>query len=111
MTDQTSPLERMNRRQWEKDNPKKIRKSKREWALRNPEKIKAKNRRRIRFGDKQIYLDKNPRTGICSKCGKVGNTILHHKEYHPLDPLANTIELCRSCHMKKHIQQGDIIVS
>lgn len=49
-----------------------------------------------------------PRKGICSKCGAVKGidckiTHMHHLEYHPEDPLKDTIELCSSCHKKEHI--------
>ena len=62
---------------------------------------------------KKILLKENPRKGICQKCHrKVGDqylnclgqiaivkqTQIHHLEYHPNDPLKDTIELCASCH-------------
>jgi len=70
------------------------------------EKIREQGRKdskkRILFKNKRIYLGFNPRTGICSNCGKEGITNLHHKQYHEDDPLKDTLELCTSCHLKKH---------
>ena len=70
--------------------------------------------RRIRFKGKWLSLDHNPRTGVCSKCGrKIGDaffgargavrimkrTHIHHIEYHEDDPLKDVVELCMSCHI------------
>lgn len=78
------------------------------------------NRRLIRFRNRQIKLDKNPRTGICSQCkrkdgdsyiNKRGKsckikTTIHHLEYHEDDPLKDTIELCRQCHPEEDWRLG-----
>jgi hypothetical protein len=75
---------------------------------RHPEKIKALNdkwnkiNQGIRFKGKQIPLPENPRIGICTICGKEGNTNLHHTKYDPKDPLAHTVELCIKCHNDQH---------
>lgn len=44
----------------------------------------------------------NPRTGICSVCGKTGKyqTHMHHEQYDDNDILKYTVELCGSCHAK-----------
>lgn len=64
-------------------------------------------KRRLLFKDKRIYLGKNPRSGICKECGKIGRTEMHHKTYDPTNPLANTTELCCPCHnkTKKYFQK------
>ncbi len=51
-------------------------------------------------GKGNIYLGFNPRKGICSKCGFKGRTDIHHLQYHN-DLLKDTMELCRSCHMRE----------
>lgn len=63
--------------------------------------VKKFNNRKLRFKDKRPYLKTDPRTGFCSRCGKFGNTDMHHIEYHDEDPLRDTIELCDSCHTKE----------
>lgn len=82
------------------------------WRQNNQEKIQKShsrgNPKRIRFNGKQVTVDRNIRTDICSNCGKtvesgeIKRTNLHHIEYHDSDPLVNTIELCVSCHRKEH---------
>lgn len=55
----------------------------------------------VSFKGKTITLDFEPRKGICSNCGKKdAHTHLHHTKYDENDPLANTVELCASCHIK-----------
>jgi len=63
--------------------------------------------RRLNYKGKLVYLDKNPRRGVCQQCGAVkGNdckrTNIHHLEYDEKNVLNNTIELCVSCHAKAH---------
>jgi len=78
------------------DNPIKVKK----WNhILNP----IYNVRKIRFKGKQILLKHNPRTGVCSQCGKIGYTHMHHIQYHDDDPLKDTIELCVGCHNKTKI--------
>lgn len=66
------------------------------------------NKGTIKFKHKQIWLGFNPLTGKCSKCkrtvksGKIKLTYLHHDIYDWNDILANTRELCNSCHMSYH---------
>lgn len=66
------------------------------------------NLRHIKFKGKTVFLDNNPRIGFCSKCGKgvgepgVRRTNMHHDEYDDKDVLANTRELCDSCHTHEH---------
>lgn len=56
------------------------------------------------FKGKHILLEKNPRTGYCSWCtnniydGSCKRTSIHHVEYDDKNILANTIEICNSCH-------------
>ena len=70
--------------------------------------VKKLNSSRIKFKNKRIKLKFNPRIGICSKCNKsiqkneIKQTQIHHTEYDDINPLANTIELCVSCHRKEH---------
>jgi len=82
------------------------------WAKDNPERVKQiKKKHRMKMVTimgKQVAFEENPRTNICSKCGKRypeelrSQTTIHHLKYDLEEPLANTIELCRSCHSKEH---------
>jgi len=60
----------------------------------------------IKFKHKLIYLGFNVLTEKCSKCkktvknGEIKRTVLHHDIYNWNDILANTRELCTSCHNK-----------
>lgn len=55
---------------------------------------------------KRITLPENPRTKICSGCGRgypedlQRQTSMHHDEYDLNHPLTHTRELCDSCHNK-----------
>jgi hypothetical protein len=70
--------------------------------IENPIRNPITQKRRITFQDKRISLSDNPRTGFCSKCGRVDlQTHLHHEQYDLGNPLAHTVELCCSCHMKR----------
>jgi DNA-directed RNA polymerase subunit RPC12/RpoP len=66
------------------------------------------NPKLMRFKREQIVLKKNPRTNVCSKCGRrypeelPKQTAIHHDHYDPENPTANTRELCNSCHSKLH---------
>jgi len=64
----------------------------------NPKRIG--NYFQITFKDRRIRLDYDPKTGFCSECGKATKTHMHHDSYDDSDPLANTRELCESCHGK-----------
>lgn len=76
--------------------------------INNPINSSINNPRRITFKGKQFYLVDNPRTNICSNCGKkypeelIRQTDLHHIIYDNDNPILNTIELCLSCHTKLH---------
>jgi len=77
-----------------------------EYQQKNREKINKKQRevynpQRIKFKGKQIQIGINPRKGICSKCGKKAETDMHHTKYDRNNVLANTVELCNSCHIKE----------
>ena len=71
--------------------------------IHHPKQHLIDNPRRMRFKGKHIMLKQNPRTGICSKCGKKGLTHIHHIEYHDDNPLKDTIELCVGCHNKQRL--------
>lgn len=66
------------------------------------------NSRKINFKGKRIFFKENPRTNICSQCGRrhpeqlKRQTCLHHAIYDEKHPLEHTIELCNSCHIKLH---------
>jgi len=64
-------------------------------------KAKENSARRIWFKTKRVYVKDCPRTGICSLCRRKGLTHLHHIQYDENEPLAHTIEVCPSCHMKE----------
>jgi hypothetical protein len=69
---------------------------------------KNRNSRSFTFLGKQVTLSDNPRTNICSKCGRnypkdlKKQTHLHHLEYDKNNKLDNTIELCTGCHLTLH---------
>lgn len=77
--------------------------------IRNPEVVRRynakanliNNKRRLCYKGKMLLLKFNPRTYVCSWCGKFGATDMHHIEYHDDNPLKDTIELCDSCHSKE----------
>lgn len=67
--------------------------------------IKRKKRITFKIGGhdfERMYVEGKPRTGVCSECGAVGKTHLHHDLYDPENPLKYTRELCMSCHTKFH---------
>jgi hypothetical protein len=81
------------------------------------------NTQYIRFKNRQIFLRNNPRKGVCEWChrkdgdpyinkrGKTcrTQTTMHHREYHPEDPLKDTIELCRKCHQEEDWRLGKYV--
>ena len=78
-----------------------------QWRKKNPNYTKQWNDKfnpqRLKYKGKQIRINVNPRTGVCSWCGRQDmQTQMHHfAEYHDDDPLKDTIELCASCHKKE----------
>ena len=74
-------------------------------------KIRAKtqNKQRVFFKGRRVHLNYNPRTNVCSLCGKKypeelkRQTHIHHKRYDGETPLEHTVELCASCHVKYHL--------
>jgi len=70
---------------------------------------KRYNIRHIRFKDKRILLETNPRIGICSNCGQsiakgeIEKTDMHHTKYDPKNPEAYTLELCVRCHNRERM--------
>ncbi|KKL28390.1 hypothetical protein LCGC14_2375640 [marine sediment metagenome] len=64
--------------------------------------------KRIGFLGKQIRFKENPRTNVCSECGRgypdelKQQTVMHHEKYDLRNPLAHTVELCHSCHTTLH---------
>jgi hypothetical protein len=83
------------------------------WPLRIRE-LERRKTRRIMFKGIPLTLQANPRTNICSKCGRKypedlkRQTVMHHEVYDKLNPLSGTLELCVSCHMKLHYKKGDL---
>ena len=72
------------------------------WNKNNPDRVKMNSLRRINpRGKKEVVVKDNPRKGVCLWCGFKGLTDIHHIKYHDDDPLRDTIELCRSCHMRE----------
>ena len=70
-------------------------------------------KRQINFkGHKPSVED--TRLGVCVICGKhypgelKHPTTIHHMEYIEGQPLAETIELCTSCHMSLHRRARDV---
>lgn len=61
---------------------------------------KDRHEHRLTFKGERHIIDRKPRTGICSRCGRLGYTHIHHNEYIEEDHLACTIELCPVCHSK-----------
>lgn len=70
---------------------------------------KTQNKQRMFFNGRRIHLVYNPRTNVCSNCGKgypkelSRQTYVHHVRYDGETPLEHTIELCASCHVKHHL--------
>ncbi len=68
--------------------------------------------RTIWFLGKNILLKENPRTNVCSECGRSypeelkRQTSMHHDLYDPKNPIAHTTELCGSCHIKLLLRDG-----
>ena len=71
---------------------------------------KINHPKQIGFLGKNILLKENPRTNVCTKCGHKypedlkQQTCMHHEKYDPENPLAHTVELCKSCHNRLHNQ-------
>jgi len=76
--------------------------------------LQIRDSRRLKFRNKRILVDKNPRTGTCKIChkkigdeyinsrgqlAKIKRTNIHHVQYHNDDPLRDTEERCVSCHV------------
>lgn len=115
------PILLINRgKRYRLNHPDRVKTSKKKYKENHPEKYKESakkqndihshinNPKRINFKGKQIFVGKIIRSGICSKCGRsvskgeIKRTVLHHTKYDPSNPLANTIELCSSCHNDTH---------
>jgi hypothetical protein len=79
------------------------------WYAKNKTRHRMMNNgRHMRFKNKPITLEMNPRIGICNWCRAVtpfdcGFTVLHHEKYDDSNPLAHTIEICQSCHSRFHL--------
>jgi hypothetical protein len=89
----------------------------------NPKWKPIHNIRLVTFRQRRILMKENPRTGVCSLCGKkigdeyigskrrkrvVKTTQMHHLANHKDDPLKDTIEVCVSCHMKESYRLGQL---
>ena len=68
--------------------------------------VTASNNKRILFKDQRIHLKQEIRKGICSQCGHIGRTNMHHITYDESNPTAYTIELCVPCHNREHLGTG-----
>lgn len=93
------------------DNKEKVAECQLRYRLNNRQKLAGRYRGlRIRFKGNTVFLPFNPRKGVCSKClrsierGEIKRTCMHHEKYDAANPLANTIELCSSCHRKRHAE-------
>jgi len=74
--------------------------------INNPKNHIINSPKRIGYKGKQVYIEFNPRIGVCNLCRAVAGvdcktTHMHHIEYNDDDPLKDTIELCASCHRKQ----------
>lgn len=49
------------------------------------------------------------KTNICVDCGK-GNTEIHHEKYHDPPQLIDIAEVCKDCHIKRHLKGEGIII-
>ena len=83
---------------------------KQDWAN-NGKEIWARKRAQrqgkyIDFLDKGILMTWVIRKGICKICEKTKKTVLHHYFYIPCMPWTCTIELCRSHHIRQHIDRA-----
>ena len=111
----TTYIRRDGRRQWNSYNDGWLCNSCYCKLVLNPKWSNINNKRRIKFKDTIIRVDKNPRKGKCENCGlKIGDsyinhkgqivilkhTQMHHEQYHDDDPLKDTMELCVKCHDK-----------
>jgi len=86
------------------------------WRKNNPEIIKAQRKKsrvnRVLILGKGVCFKENPRTNVCSICGRrypeelKRQTSIHHYKYDPENLLAHTVELCTSCHAKDHMRMG-----
>lgn len=94
-------------RRWRERHPRHAAEYQKKYRQVNPERTKTARKiqydkhekgRNMTFRGKTVSLDNNPRKGICSKCGHVGKTDMHHDQYDINNPLAYTRELCRRCH-------------
>ncbi len=90
-------------RKYRQDNKEKRQEYNRKHRQDNIEYLQEYDRKRINFKGKNVRLSENPRTNICSFCGKTEEEnrrqqSMHHDVYHDDDPLKDTWELCNSCH-------------
>lgn len=75
----------------------------------DPRWSKIKNKRRLTYKGKQVFVKFNPRKGVCAWCGVTKiKTHLHHEKYDDENPLANTVELCEQCHLQESIRLGQL---
>lgn len=89
-------------KKYREKNKEKIQKKRKEYYQKNKEKWQKNNQFLIKYKGNKVKVDREPRIGKCSFCGKKGKTNMHHEKYDDTDPLANTIELCVKCHSNIH---------
>ena len=63
--------------------------------------VLADHKKYIRFKNKRVKLQSNPRIGFCSKCGSKRFTHMHHWFYLVIMPWSCIVELCNICHPKQ----------
>lgn len=96
-------------------NPEKQREYDARYCAKYPERRKETLRKRVMFMGKDVRLKFNPRKGVCQECGRsvskgeIKRTLIHHLKYDTTDPLKHTIELCLSCHFKKHWVSAPVV--
>jgi|SRR5215211_233790 len=87
---------------------------------------KIYGKRRFQFKDKSLHHTEVPRIGQCTVCRKrigdkylnkrwkekiIKSTSLHHIEYHEDKPIADTVELCISCHGKVSMKRMSLLLN
>lgn len=93
-----------HRQKWLEKNPEYHKK----WREAHPDYMTKILKKQFIFKEKRMYPKENPRSNICSECGRshpkdlTRQTHLHHIIYDEKNPLAWTVELCASCHVKLH---------
>ena len=81
------------------------------WLGENKQRHNETMLKRITFKGKRVYLQENPRIGVCTDCGALisekqsRQAPMHHEHYDEKNPDEGTIERCDSCHTRFHDAQ------